>query len=79
MDKNAVKIKRSELYEKVWTTPILQLAKEFGISDVALAKTCKRYNIPKPDLGYWSKLKYAKNTTKMLLQSQKTKNVYLFM
>jgi hypothetical protein len=67
MDKNAANIKRSELYEKVWTTPMLQLAKEFGISDVALAKTCKRYNIPKPGLGYWSKLKYGKNTTKMLL------------
>jgi hypothetical protein len=46
---------RQELYELVWKTPMRRLASQFGVSDVALAKTCKRHNIPKPSLGYWAK------------------------
>jgi hypothetical protein len=41
-------MKRSELYEKVWATPMTQLAAEFGISDVGLAKACRRHAIPAP-------------------------------
>jgi len=47
---------RKQLYEKVWTTPMTRLAKEFGISDVALAKTCKKYDIPRPLRGYRARI-----------------------
>jgi hypothetical protein len=46
---------REELYKKVWAQPILELAKEYGVSDVALAKACKRRRIPLPGRGYWAK------------------------
>ena len=35
-------MKRSELYTKVWSTPMIKLAAELGISDVGLAKACRR-------------------------------------
>jgi len=38
--------------------PILQLAKKYGISDVALAKTCRNMEIPLPPRGYWAKHAY---------------------
>jgi hypothetical protein len=47
---------RSQLYERVWTTPISKLAAEFGLSDRGLAKLCERHNIPRPPRGYWAKL-----------------------
>lgn len=50
-------MKRSELHEKVWSTPMTKLAKELGISDVGLAKVCRRHAIPVPPRGYWAKLK----------------------
>jgi len=50
-----VVISRADLYVKVWSTPVLQLAREYGISDVGLAKVCKSYEIPRPGLGYWAK------------------------
>ena len=31
----------AELYEKVWPRPMRILAREYGISDVGLAKVCK--------------------------------------
>ena len=50
-------MKRGELYERVWATPMTQLAAEFGISDVGLAKACRRHAIPAPPRGYWAKLR----------------------
>jgi hypothetical protein len=47
---------REELYERVWATPMHRLAKEFGYSDVGLAKLCEKHNIPRPGLGYWRRL-----------------------
>jgi hypothetical protein len=46
---------RSDLFDLVWSTPILKLAKEVGISDVALAKACRKVGIPLPGRGYWAK------------------------
>ncbi len=46
-------VSRAELYEKVWSIPMRTLAKELGLSDVGLAKVCRRSNIPTPGLGYW--------------------------
>jgi hypothetical protein len=48
---------REELYDLVWSRPISKLAKELGVSDVGLAKACKRADVPLPGLGYWAKLK----------------------
>lgn len=46
---------RQELYNKVWKLPMRLLAKEFGVSNVALAKTCKKLHVPVPGRGYWAK------------------------
>jgi len=46
---------REELYEKAWKMPMRILAKEYGVSDVALAKTCRKLLVPVPGRGYWAK------------------------
>lgn len=46
-------IQREALYRRVWDQPMTKVAKEYGISDVALAKICKKLNIPYPWRGYW--------------------------
>ncbi|MCA9280975.1 MAG: hypothetical protein H6812_06105 [Phycisphaeraceae bacterium] len=55
---------REELYEKVWQISAVQLAKQLGVSDVAIAKACKRHEIPKPPLGYWAKKAAGKSVRK---------------
>ena len=37
---------RQELYEKVWQFPLRKLAVEYDISDVGLAKVCRKLEIP---------------------------------
>lgn len=46
---------RREFYDLVWSKPMIHLAKEFGVSDVALHKICRKHNIPNPPLGWWAK------------------------
>lgn len=46
---------RQQMYAAVWSKPMQILAKDFGVSDVALAKACRRTNIPVPPRGYWAK------------------------
>ena len=48
--------KREALYELVWTAPVSEVAGQLGISDVALAKVCRRTGIPIPYRGYWAKI-----------------------
>jgi hypothetical protein len=51
---------REELYALVWSKPMRVAAKERGISDVALAKQCRRANVPVPPRGYWNKVQAGK-------------------
>jgi len=55
-----IKISREDLHKKVWSTPMIKLAREFGISDVGLKKVCKKLNIPTPGIGYWRKVELGK-------------------
>jgi site-specific recombinase XerD len=54
--RNACYIDRQELYKLVWTAPVSEIASRFGISDVGLAKVCRRALIPIPGRGYWAKV-----------------------
>lgn len=56
MSDNTITLTREELYQRIWSMPTQQLAAEFGISDVALGKICRKFNIPKPQRGYWRRL-----------------------
>jgi hypothetical protein len=56
---------REELYQEVWSAAMWTLAKKYGISDVGLAKVCRKLNIPLPGRGYWAK-KQAGQTVKQL-------------
>jgi DNA-binding Lrp family transcriptional regulator len=44
----ANELTREELFLLVWERPTREVARELGISDVALAKRCKKLQVPKP-------------------------------
>ena len=56
MPHNLITLPRSELYHLVWSKSVRDLAAEFGISDVALAKRCRALMIPVPPSGYWARV-----------------------
>lgn len=51
----ALETYRRQLFDEVWSLPTQKVAARHGVSDVAIAKTCKRLKIPKPPRGYWNK------------------------
>lgn len=52
---------RQALYEEVWKEPMITVAKRYGVSDVALKKTCERLKVPVPGRGHWAKIKSGQN------------------
>lgn len=60
-------LSRQELHDLVWSTPASKLSAEFGISDVAIAKRCKKLDVPRPPRGYWAKVEAGKKPRKLPL------------
>lgn len=57
MPQETVVYSRRKLYDEIWKQPVHEVAKTYGISDVALAKICRKLNIPRPSRGFWARLK----------------------
>jgi hypothetical protein len=57
---------REELYRKVWERPVLKVAEEYGVSAVALGKTCRKLSVPVPGRGYWAKVAHGHKGAKKL-------------
>jgi hypothetical protein len=55
---------REQLYDLVWSEPMQRLSKQIGISDVAIAKHCRRIGVPVPERGYWNKLQAGHTVTR---------------
>ena len=47
MSNEQIHITRETLCEQVWTVPMSRLAQTYGLSDVGLAKLCKKHDIPR--------------------------------
>lgn len=64
-----IKLTREELYNLVWSIPLLTLSKRYIISDVGLRKICIKMEIPLPKAGHWQKLYFNKKISKPELSS----------
>ena len=51
---------RDELYEAVWSEPLIKLAERFRVSGNYLARVCDSLHIPRPSRGYWAKKEVGK-------------------
>ena len=47
---------KEELEKQVWLAPTSTLAIQYGVSDKAIEKRCKKLGIEKPPRGYWQKV-----------------------
>ncbi|RIV71571.1 hypothetical protein [Flagellimonas aequoris] len=63
MDKK--QISREELYELVWSKPMVQVASLLKVKDHVLRAICRSNTIPLPQPGHWSKLRYGKSVERM--------------
>jgi hypothetical protein len=73
-DDTPLTLSREDLYELAWSKPLRELAKDFGISDVALAKRCRRLGIPVPGRGYWARIDAGQSPYRPKLPSREPQN-----
>ncbi|MQV46510.1 hypothetical protein [Sinorhizobium medicae] len=67
---------REELHDLVWSTPILKLAEDFGLSDRGFAKICARHLVPTPPRGYWAKVEAGQPVKRTPLRSVENKALH---
>jgi hypothetical protein len=48
---------RPALYEQVWSQPVQDVAKSYGISGAGLGKVCRKLHVPVPPRGYWARVR----------------------
>ena len=60
MTPDTVSVTRELLYEQVWSMPMMRLAKDYGVSGNALAKTCRKLGVPVPPRGFWAKRQHGR-------------------
>lgn len=60
LQRKVIRPSKEELSQLLVEKPILKIAKEYGVSDTAVIKWCKSYNIARPGRGYWEKIYHTK-------------------
>lgn len=65
------RITRETFYTAVWSKPIVQVAEDFGVSDVMLARVCRNLDVPLPPRGYWAKRWAGQKVYQMPLPSRR--------
>ncbi len=53
-------VTREKLYKEVWAEPMITVAARYEVSSSFLARVCTRLRVPRPERGYWAKLKVGK-------------------
>jgi hypothetical protein len=53
-------ITREELYELVWSAPMIKVGEKFKVSGSYMARVCSTLRVPRPERGYWAKLTVGK-------------------
>ena len=52
---------RRELYDLVWSEPMIALAAKIGFSTTTIRNACKELQVPIPQQGYCLKMAIARN------------------
>jgi hypothetical protein len=60
-------VSREELYELVWSIPMIKAAEKFSVSGSYMARVCSILNVPRPERGYWAKLEVGKTSARPAL------------
>ena len=66
-----MRLTRAQLHELVWSKPITEIARQFGIRDQHVARACDRADIARPRAGYWQKVGHGKTVHRLELSNDR--------
>ena len=71
---STITLSRKQLFDLVWEKPLSRLAEELQVSDVGIAKMCKRLNIPRPAQGHWVRVRLGREVQRPRLPQHEGPN-----
>lgn len=66
-----MKLSRAQIHELVWSKPMTEIAREFGVRDQHIARACDGADIARPRAGYWQKVEQGKPIPRMALSNDR--------
>jgi hypothetical protein len=69
---NTQQLTREELYKLVWSKTLSKLTEEYAYTIEGIKEICKQNEVPIPENGYWSKIKYNKQIEVKKLTTKST-------
>ncbi|KUM26982.1 hypothetical protein AU467_18620 [Mesorhizobium loti] len=61
---------RAELYDLVWSKPMTEIARQYGIRDQHVAQACDAYDIARPRAGHWQRVEHGKSVETAALDNK---------
>lgn len=55
-----LKLSRAELHELIWSKPMTEIARHYGVRDMHVAQACDAFDVARPRPGYWQKVGHGK-------------------
>lgn len=55
-----VRSSRAELFDLIWSEPMIRVGERFGVTATYLVRVCDALHLPRPKPGYWQKLAVGK-------------------
>lgn len=67
-----INISRDQLYSELWSTPMKEIQKKYGVTYHRLCVACKKHDIPRPPSGYWARIESGKKAKQTPLPESET-------
>lgn len=60
-----------QLHDLIWSMPMTQISRQFGLRDQHIARACDGAEIARPAAGYWQKVEHGKPVIRMALSNDR--------
>lgn len=65
-----LKISRAELHALVWSKPMTEIARGYGVRDQHIAQACDAHDIARPRAGHWQRVEHGKAVETVALDNK---------
>lgn len=62
-----VRLSRAELHDLVWSRPMTEIGRQFGVRDQHIARACDGADIARPRAGHCQKVEHGKSVPRVAL------------
>lgn len=66
-----MRLSRAELHDLVWSKPMTEIARQFGVRDQHIARACDGADIARPRAGYWQKIEHGRPVPRVALSNDR--------